>query len=105
MPARMPVEGCRACDWRYYRRTPCRAHIAEAEARELAWYEQTGHCGLCGDPGVFCTCPRTTKCGCRDRHEVGSGLMPDAINGFAEEPILVGYDQPDQDDLFGGAVS
>lgn len=70
------------------------AALAEHEALmiERAFYERTGHCGACGQPGGYCLC--IERCGCSDLHPVGSGLDPDAISRFAD----TGIDRPG---LFG----
>jgi hypothetical protein len=57
------------------------------------WFAATGHCGKCGQPGDYCLCTPRQPCGCSDRHAMGSGLVPDAIEKFAEVA-------PDQDGLF-----
>lgn len=61
-------------------------------AEQVAWYARTGHCGACGEPGVFCLC--RTPCGCAELHECGSGLVSDPLKVFAEAAPI------DQDGLF-----
>jgi hypothetical protein len=72
------------------------AAAAETERQRVAthieWYQRTGHCGQCGEPGVFCVC--RTPCGCHELHECGSGLLRDPAEVFAETG------SPDQDGLF-----
>lgn len=62
---------------------------------DIDWYNRTGHCGACGQPGSYCKC--RTPCGCRDLHDVGSGLLPDALEQFM--PTIV---SSEQEELFGG---
>lgn len=81
-----------------------RAHIQLVAAKQehvrvtsqVDWYERTGHCGACGEPGVFCVC--RTPCGCAHLHECGSGLLADAADVFA---VHVGDDQAGLFDLDG----
>jgi hypothetical protein len=53
----------------------------------VAWFKRTGHCGQCGNPGNYCTCPPTKPCQCHELHEMGSGLTPDALEQFATVPV------------------
>lgn len=50
----------------------------------VAWYQRTGHCHGCGNPGNYCTCRR---CLCHELHEVGSGLREGALDAFAETVV------------------
>jgi hypothetical protein len=61
------------------------------------WFERTGHCGRCGNPGEYCTCTKGNPCGCADLHDMGSARLPAALEAFM--PVIVTIDQPD---LFGG---
>jgi len=36
--------------------------------RELRFYQDTGFCGQCGNPGVSCVCPGHRRCGCWQAH-------------------------------------
>lgn len=86
-----PHAECRRC-----RATREEAEKVEAAARlaaQIAWYEQTGHCGRCGQPGVFCLCRQ--PCGCHSLHECGSGLVADPAEVFAAAPV-----SDDQAELF-----
>lgn len=67
-----------------------------AESPET-WFQRTGHCHGCGQPGAFCLCRK--RCGCAAFHDVGSGLEPDAIYQFADEPAVIV--DADQAELFG----
>ena len=67
-----------------------------------AFYRRTGHCGVCGNPGTYCTCRK--PCGCAALHEVGSAYRPGALAAFIETidaidfpppPMVVGDDQPE----------
>jgi hypothetical protein len=62
---------------------------------DVEWYGRTSHCGACGNPGDYCTCPPSRPCSCRGLHRMGSGLAPDALDTFAVE---VPDDHPE---LFG----
>lgn len=65
---------------------------------DRAWFERTGHCGQCGQPGTYCTCTDRRPCGCRDLHVMGSGLGADALDQFtlhADDD-----DDDDQQELF-----
>lgn len=66
---------------------------SQTEHRDVEWFNRTGHCGKCGQPGNYCRCTWSARCGCRTLHVMGSGLDADAIERFAEPP-------PDQDGLF-----
>ena len=59
--------------------------MAEAPVKPdpVEWFERTGHCGVCGQPGEFCVCRK--PCGCAHLHPVGSGLEPDAVEAFIAE--------------------
>jgi hypothetical protein len=96
------MTGCWPCE----QLGECRAH---REARETAeaqrdadvrreqqrqWYRDTGHCGVCGQPGVFCLCRK--PCACADLHECGSGLAADVVDVFSEAPPV----SADQGELF-----
>jgi hypothetical protein len=67
-----------------------------AAADAQAWFRRTGHCHGCGQPGVYCLCPPSLPCGCRDLHDMGSGITADPADVFAE-PVA-----DTQDELFGG---
>lgn len=54
---------------------------AATPAQHVAWFQRTRHCGGCGQPGNYCRC--TTPCGCHELHQVGSGLIPEALQAFA----------------------
>jgi hypothetical protein len=71
----------------------------ERHYRDVAWFGATGHCGGCGQPGVFCLCTETAPCGCRDLHEMGSGRVEGALDQFADRPPVTVSD--DQQELFG----
>jgi len=60
-----------------------------ADKAQLEWFERTAHCGMCGNPGDYCTCLR--PCGCADMHQWGSARAPDALGQFREVTLL---DQP-----------
>lgn len=60
-----------------------RTREAEATTSDAEWFERTGHCGRCGNPGNYCTCTDRDPCGCKHLHEVGTARRPDAINAFA----------------------
>lgn len=64
---------------------------------DVAWFERTAHCGLCGNPGDYCTCTDSTPCGCYQLHVVGSARLPDALDQFQPDAVAI-----EQDDLFGG---
>lgn len=67
---------------------------AVTQAKHVAWFVRTGHCGQCGNPGTYCTCTYTAPCGCAQLHEVGSaGDLG---------PFIVRTIDAIQDDLFGG---
>lgn len=63
----------------------------------VEWFERTGHCGGCGQPGSYCLCTPRRPCACAALHEMGSGLQADAANTFAVVPV-----SDDQGELFGG---
>lgn len=63
-------------------------------AAAVAWYQRTGHCHACGQPGAYCLC--TSECPCHELHPVGAGRAPDALDAFAEVVI-----SDDQGSLFG----
>jgi hypothetical protein len=84
---------CRRCD----AAAKTEARKAQAE-KEICWYRETGHCGHCGDPGVFCTCTASDPCGCSELHEMGSARLPDALEAFM--PVV----RVEQGDLFGESV-
>ena len=88
------------CHHRLYGACPaCRQKVLDGRKQhDEDWYRETGHCGYCGDPGVFCTCTEADPCGCRDLHDMGSARLPGALEAFM--PAVV---QIEQDDLFGGA--
>jgi hypothetical protein len=73
----------------------CKRTESEARAPEhIAWFQRTGHCGQCGEPGNFCKCIDAYPCGCRLMHEMGSGVGVDAADVFADAaPVAVGDDQ------------
>lgn len=62
---------------------------AQLEAEQIgqarAWYERTGHCAECGQPGEFCLC--TKPCRCAGLHETGSGVGRDPTLVFACDVI------------------
>lgn len=60
-------------------RLASKAHRALAD---VAWFERTGHCGSCGQPGTFCQCTSQEPCGCRDLHVMGSGINVDPVAAF-----------------------
>lgn len=60
---------------------------------DVEWFERTGHCGQCGQPGSFCLCIPRSQCGCRALHEMSSGVAADAVDVFADNPVV-------QDGLF-----
>lgn len=83
------MNGCWRCATSF--RGACREHRAEElkarRARALNhhvdWFERTGHCGGCGQPGAYCLCTEKTPCGCRALHEMGSGRDADPAEVFA----------------------
>lgn len=64
-------------------------------AGDIEWFNRTGHCGRCGNPGVYCTCSESSPCGCRGLHDMGSARLPDALEQFMPDIIHV-----DQENLF-----
>lgn len=50
---------------------------------QRAWFERTGHCGGCGQPGSFCQCTPRNPCGCRELHPMGSGIDVDPAEVYA----------------------
>lgn len=63
------------------------------ERSDVEWFERTGHCGRCGQPGDYCTCTAASPCGCGHLHPVDSARDADALDRFAAPG-------PDQDGLF-----
>lgn len=51
---------------------------------DVEWFERTGHCGNCGNPGEFCTCHAKDPCACRHMHRMGSAREPGALEAFAD---------------------
>lgn len=47
------------------------------------WFTRTQHCHGCGQPGNFCLCTTRRPCGCRDLHQMGSGIDANAPDVFA----------------------
>lgn len=69
----------------------------ERHARDVEWFNSTGHCGGGGQPGDWCQCGERSACGCRALHEMGSGIGRDAADVFSDvAPVVV-----EQDGLFG----
>lgn len=64
-------------------------------AGDIEWFTHTRHCGRCGNPGEYCTCSEREPCGCREMHRMSSGLLPEALEAFADMPI-----SDDQQELF-----
>lgn len=60
---------------------------AETEQRHREWFADTGHCGLCGQPGRWCQCTPRNPCGCAALHEMGSGIGADPLETFADIPV------------------
>lgn len=60
----------------------------DRQVRDITWYEATYHCGRCGQPGGYCLCTDAAPCGCAHLHAMGSGLRPDALDTFAEQPAV-----------------
>jgi hypothetical protein len=72
--------------------TLCKAHHQEVTNQQrdgrkavghIDWFERTGHCGGCGQPGAYCLCTDARPCGCRHLHAMGSGRDADPIELFA----------------------
>lgn len=61
---------------------------------DAAFFERTGHCGQCGQPGGYCLCTPRAACGCAHMHEMGSGLDPAALEQFVAAASV------DQGELF-----
>jgi len=98
--SRRPTPNCRTCAERthwYSKPVVCAACLRRVHRQEQDWYRSTGHCGYCGQPGVFCLCTDREPCGCRELHLMGSGLLAAALEQFAEHAV-----SPDQAELFGG---
>lgn len=68
----------------------------EDTAADITWFGNTRHCGRCGNPGDYCICSEREPCGCRELHPMGSALLADALDSFADVPI-----SDDQQELFG----
>lgn len=84
-------DGCQTCgaySWGAEcwgcRRAREAAEKATKVAADLDWFDRTGHCGGCGQPGNFCQCNPRLPCGCRDLHPMGSGIDADPLATFAE---------------------
>jgi hypothetical protein len=58
----------------------------------IEWFERTGHCGRCGDPGGYCTC--RGQCPCAHLHPPGSARDEDALDRFTQ-PVAIDDIQPD----------
>lgn len=69
--------------------------VVPAFYSQREWFERTGHCGGCGQPGEFCLCAPARSCACRDLHPMGSGIKAAAVEVFADAAA-----GPDQDGLF-----
>jgi hypothetical protein len=58
------------------------------------WFERTGSCGGCGQPGTWCQCAERRPCRCRDLHVMGSGIGVDPLDVFAAGgPVPVSDEQ------------
>lgn len=64
------------------------APSAPSPESPVDFFTRTGHCGVCGGPGSYCTCRK--PCPCAHLHTVGSGLADDALDAFADTaPVVV----------------
>lgn len=57
--------------------------VREVRPDDVVWFQRTGHCGGCGQPGDFCLCTDRSPCGCRELHPMGSGRAADPAAVFA----------------------
>lgn len=76
-----------------------RARREAAKIEHPAWFERTGHCGGCGNPGNYCTCTTANPCGCRALHPMSSANREDALAQFSDAPPSIISDE--QEALFG----
>lgn len=58
----------------------------------IEWFNRTGHCAQCGQPGDYCTC--RSQCPCADLHPAGSARDEDALARFTER-VEIDDQQPD----------
>lgn len=82
----MSLPSCSICGRSWFAGDHVGCSRRKLEAAHVDWYRRTGHCGQCGNPGMYCTCgtAKRDRCGCHELHQVGSGLRPDALDQFTE---------------------
>lgn len=87
---------CSICGRGWFRGDHDSCTRTKGHAGHVAWFERTGHCGQCGQPGDYCLCgtAKRDRCGCHELHPVGSGLAADAVDQFSASTV-------EQGELFG----